>query len=334
MEANCLDFEEPPGTGLLTLAAFQNWAPDSLKQNISIQTVTDINICKDLFEAFSPKDSLFSTWDFRYAWYQKDITIPLFFLLSRNNQPVALLPLWYDRGKNRFEWFGSDWQENNTFWTLDKKLIPLMTSLAPSRTLLNTIRINDPQIIKMLCLVPDDPKFELDLSSISSVDDFLARLPKKKRYNLRRDRQRIRDAGVEIIKNRFEDIENLIRYANCRFSSESLWTPSIIKAFTSFAKNASFEFKMEMLTFKIGQSFAGYDLNFIYRDIYYGVKCGYDVETFPGIGNFATLYDIDMALQKGCRKIDFLQSVGALTTRPWKADWFTTIPLYKFEKGL
>lgn len=299
--------------------------------DLSIKIVTDLASCRTLFEAFSPKDSLFTTWDFRFAWYAENLTKPVFWVFSQKEKPVALLPLWLDLSTNRFVWFGSDWQEDNTFWTFDKNLIPVMLANCPRNTYLNALKVS-PETVQLLNLKPDDPKFVLDLTNINSLDDFLSRFDKKKRYNLRRDYQNISNQGVEVIKNRFTDIDNLIRFANCRFGDQSLWTPPITKAFQWLSSHQSSQYRMEMLTFQVGQLLAGFDLNFIYKDTYYAAKCGYDVSGFPGIGNFATLTDIDIAIKSGCKKIDFLQSVGGLVQRPWKADWFTTIPLYKFSK--
>ena len=323
LAASCDQYEEPPSTRHII---------PNINTDFQVEVVSDLDVCKRLFNIFSPKDSLFSTWNFRFAWFKPGITKPFFFLFLQNQKPKALLPLWFDANRERFEWFGSDWQENNSFWTLDKSLISLMLDVAPKKTYLNAIRTNDESLIKLLNLQPDDPKFELDLTNLKTSDDFLARFDKKKRYNLKRDRQDLIDQGIEIIYNRFEDIHELIRFANCRFNDQSLWTPHIVTAFENLVKNQTNEYQMEMLSFKVGHMMAGYDLNFIYNKTYSAVKCGYNVQTFPGIGNFATLTDIDQALKHGCTKMDFLQSVGALTTRPWKADWFTTIPLYKIEK--
>lgn len=350
MSTSINNSEEPPSKKLTQLAQSQeifsleqfSQAPISLfpttnrqenfLKDIKIKVIADIKACQEIFEAFSPKDTLFSLWSFRYPWYLAHQHQPCFFLFYFQEKPTALLPLWFEADKNRFAWFGSKWQEENTFWTLNKNLIPVILSVCPPKTLLNALKVTDPALIKLFNLLVDDPKFVLDLKTTDSLDDFLSRFKKKKRYNLCRDRRIIQSQGVEIIYNRFSDLKTLIKLSNRRFGKESSWNEKMRRIFSYFIDHPTKQFKLRMLTFKIGSQIAGVDLNAIYKNTYYCLKCGYDIQNFPGIGNYATLTDIQDALALRAKRVDFLQTVGALENSSWKASWFTTSPLYKFKK--
>jgi hypothetical protein len=82
-----------------------------------------------------------------------------------------------------------------------------------------------------------------------------------------------------------------------------------------------------MIIVKIKDEIAGIDLIALYRKTYFCLKCGYDVENFPGIGNFVNLLEIDDAIRLGMEKIDFLQN-----SYQWKEKYFTPLELFKFEK--
>jgi len=163
------DSDKPPGQQLENLAAiktpvsFETYLKKEAfllrkslfpqeEKNIQVQVITNINTCKNLFNEFSPQDSIFSTWDFRYAWYLGYKYHPCFFVIYLEKKPIGLLPLWYEHDKNQFRWFGSWWMEDNSFWVFNKKYIPLLLSACPPRTYLNAISLETPGLAPLLNL--------------------------------------------------------------------------------------------------------------------------------------------------------------------------------------
>ena len=294
--------------------------------DLKLKVETGIRRCRQLWQKFSPYNSLFDTWDFRYAFWRGYHHQPYFLTILFKNDPVACLPLWYEEDKKEFRWFGSWWQEDNTFFATEQSLIPIMLKLCPKPTVLNAI-LCSPQTANKYKFTLDDPKYILHLKGLNSADDFLTRFRKKKRYNLKRDWKRILAQNPKTIINRLSDLKHLIRLSNKRFHSkgeDTDWEDSgRVKTFEAAIKYAH-EYQVRMITTEIGGKIAGVDLVLIFKNTYYAPKCGYDVENFPGIGNYTNLLEINDAISLGMEKMDFLEiSYG------WKEKLLEEVPLYQ-----
>jgi len=297
-----------------------------------VEIVSDIEKCHSLWQEFSPQRNLFDTWEFRYAFYQGYQFLPHFLLLKRNSENLALLPLWFDEDRKIYTWFGSDWQEEVSFFTKDLNLIPFLISLAPSPLYLNAISAD--------CVTPlqneikfenDEPKYVLNLEGFKNHEDWLKTLKKNRRRDLRKDRNRILRQKPEIIINNFADIDELIRLSKKRFKERGEKTDwedkRRISTFKEVINLGGRSYQPRMITIKINGKAAGVDLVCLFKKTYFTVKCGYDVKNFSGIGNFMNLFEIDDAISLGMKKIDFLQN-----NYQWKNRWFQPVPLYKFRK--
>lgn len=303
-----------------------------------VEEVSDIEKCELLWQEFSPKRNLFETWEFRYAFYLGYKFSPHFLLLKRRPteggypENLALLPLWFDKDKKIYTWFGSDWQEEVSFFVKDQNYIPILISLAPSPLYLNAISGKSIELIKgEVAFEDDESKYVLNLGGFRNHEDWLKTLKKNRRRDLRKDRNRILRQNPEIIINNFADFEKLITLAKKRFSQkgeETDWEDKRrIETFREVIKLGGKSYQPRMITIKIGGKVAGVDLVCLYNQTYFALKCGYDVENFSGIGNYMNLFEIDDAISLGMKKIDFLQN-----NYEWKERWFEAVPLFKFRK--
>jgi hypothetical protein len=305
---------------------------------LKIEVISDLEQCYKLWQEFSPMRNLFDTWEFRYAFYLGYQYQPYFLLLKKNGENLGILPLWYEdnnfhnKNKKRFVWFGSDWQEETSFYVKDKDYIPILISAAPSPLYLNAISkegLND--LISKIPFQKDEPKYILNLRNFKNHEDFLMTLKKNTRRNLRKDRNRILKQNPEIVINNFSDFKYLVELAKNRFSQKGEkadWEdPRRIKTFEKVIELAGKSYQLRMLTIKIGEKIAGVDLICILNNTYFTVKCGYDVAEFSGIGNFINLFEIDDAIKLGMKKIDFLQN-----NYEWKAKYFKAVPLLKYAQ--
>jgi len=302
------------------------------------EIISDISRCFELWQEFSPKGSLFDTWEFRLAFYHGYGYEPYFLLLKNEKENLAILPLWYennnwyDKNKKRYTWFGSDWQEEVRFFTKDPKYIPILLSAAPSPLYLNAIAADSIEPIKKAVGIKEDQqKYILHLGKFKNHEDFLMTLKKNKRRDLRKDRNRILRQNPEIIINNFADLKELINVSKKRFQEKGEDTdwedPRRIKTFEEVIRLGGRSYETRMITVKINGKVAGVDLVCLYNKTYYAVKCGYDVKNFSGIGNFMNVFEIDDAISLGMEKIDFLQN-----NYEWKDRWFEAVPLFEYEK--
>lgn len=298
------------------------------QQNITVRVETDLETCHQLFEQFSPKKSLFELWEFRYAFYLSEVNQPVFLIFEKDGEPVGLLPLWYEKQKDELRWFGSWWQEGNTFWFKDRSLIPIVCSLFPSKILLNALYVT-PRTAQKLGFIADDPKYILSLDEYTTTESFLSKFNKKKRYNLRRDERIILAKKPQTIFNRFQDLEKLFELSIKRFSKKeggsSFNEDSFKETFRHILNQAS-EYQIRTVSTEINGKTAGVDIVAIYKGVYYTLQGAYDLEFHPGLGNYTNFLLIEDARSLGMKAVDFLEvSYG------WKENWFKPIPLFQFK---
>ena len=318
--------EEPPDSSQINEPPGFYFA----KQN-KVEIISDIETCYSLWQEFSPKETLFDTWEFRYAFYLGYKYKPYFILLKRNNEVLGILPLWHDLTRKKYFWFGSDWQEENKFFVKDKRLIPHLLEAAPSPLELNAIDYNSIYISPRYNFKLDDSKYIVELKKFRNHEDFLMTLKKNRRRDLRKDRNRILRQKPKVVFNQFSDFEKLVELSKNRFEKkgeDTDWEDERrIKTFSYVMKLAGKSYQVRMLSVYINDKIIGVDLIALYNKTYYALRCGYDVDNFPGIGNFVNLVEIDDAIDLKMKKIDFLQN-----NYHWKSRWFQEVPLLKYEK--
>lgn len=319
-------------SSLINCKSNNNDLPLSYLKNVTISIEQDLIECKKLWDEFSPKLSLFDTWDFRFAFYKGYQFKPYFIQMLVDQEPVALLPLCFDDEQDKYFWFGSDWHEDNQFFVKNNNLLPLLISIIPNSTSLNAINISQESLFKYP-FIADEPKFVLNLDKINTLNDFLLSLKKKKRYNLKRDYERIKSLKPEIIINNFNDLDVLIKLNRKRFESRGIDTSwqdeRKVTTFKEILKlpHSNPKIEIRMITVKIGDSIAGVDLMAIYNKRYYCLKGGNDIDKFPGIGNFLSQFEIEDALSLNMEKMDFLSGDFG-----YKNSLFTRVDQYKLIK--
>lgn len=299
----------------------------------SVEIVTDINQCSKLWQEFNPAKSLFDSWEFRLAFYKGYKYEPYFLLLKNGHEVLAILPLWYDLDKKRYTWFGSDWQEEVRFYAKAPSHIQTLLLAAPPPLFLNAIAQDSIEPIKELIgFEADDPKYILSLAKLKNHEDYLMNLKKNRRHDLRKDRRRIEKQNPEIIINNFDDFKYLIKLSKKRFQEKGEKTDwedvRRITTFKEVIRLSGKSYQTRMITIKIDGRIAGVDLICLSGGTYYTVKCGYDVQSFSGIGNFMNLLEIDDAIKLKMEKIDFLQN-----NYGWKSQYFQPLPLFKYRKA-
>jgi hypothetical protein len=346
-EVISLEDSEPPDSQV----AFGNIAISERKRNKTVKTgpvnlgsffvgqdektieiVSDIQKCKEIWKELSVQKTLFDTWEFRYAFYLGYGFTPYFIVLKSPAENLAFLPLWYDDEEKKYVWFGSSWQEEVRLFTKNPGYISTLFSAAPSPLFLNAISLDSARPIEnTIELVPDMAKYVLKLKDFKSFEDYLATLKKNERKGLKKDRRRIEEQNPEIIIDNFSDFNYLVGLAKKRFTSKGEhadWEdPRRIETFRQVIKLSGASYKARMITIKIGDKIAGVDLICLLKNTYFTVKCGYDVADFPGIGNYMNIIEIDDAIKLKMKKIDFLQN-----NYTWKSRWFESVPLFKYEK--
>lgn len=334
--------DEPPNDSGLLLNQLRVHPPfplesipkDKIFNNTTFKIVKDIEGCYEIWNFFSQKQSLFDLWDFRYSWYQGYQYQPHFYTLFEKNTPLACLPLWFNPVKKRYEWFGSDWMEDNYFFYQEKIYFEILLNLVPKNIFLNAI-INDKDNIvfpNFLNKELDDPKYILNLTSFKSIDQYLMSLTKKHRYNIKRDYFNIINnyhPEIKVINsNNFKYFEEIIKLSKKRFNGTlkdqtDLLIPERIATYQNIINNQGV-YKIKFIIVYIQNFIAAVDMILTFNKKYYTLKGANDINRFPGIGNFMVYYENQDAINNKFLYVDCLQ-----IDYGWKHKYYTPKNLYK-----
>lgn len=319
-----------------------------LSKDLEIKIENNLLNCQTLWKQFSPRLSVFDLWEVRESFYNGYKFAPYFITIYKDQNLAGVLPLWFNAnptfGKTasdwqKYTWFGSNWPEDNTFFATDEEIIPLLLLAAPKP-------------IELACIKPlasyaflkdfpgfaseEDKKYFLDLSHVGTLDDFLTRLKKKKRYNLRRDKKRILSFSPKIIIEDHKNLEEMFRLSIERFRLKYPDEPSEQSAFEDERRKEVFrsldvnrgDYKVRLITTIINNKIEAVEFGLVYKKTYYALNAGADVSHFSGLGVFSNLLVIEDALNLGCTKIDFLES-----DNNWKSSWqLSSYYQYQFTK--
>lgn len=283
---------------------------------LKVKVHTDIESCYYLWNLFSPKKTPFDLWDFRLAWYEGYKYKLYFYTLYEKKTPLAVLPLWFDEERKRYEWFGSYYMEDNKFFVKDEQLIDILIKIAPKPISLDAIEIEERLKTKdfFTKLILDEPKFVKDISGFSSIDDLLATLSKKNRYHLKSDFQRILAQNPKTVISNVSNEHltkefirlNMLRFDNVVNDESDFHQEKRKNAYLAIIKNAGV-YKIQFNQVYIQNYLAAIDLAVLYNGIYAVPRGGNDVYRFKGIGNFMVYFDFEDAIKKKYSLVDCLQ---------------------------
>lgn len=302
-------------------------------QKLVMQIHSDFSSAEEIWEEFSPNKSFFDLWGVRKSFFEGLGMDPYFLTIYRQNgnkkSPMGVLPLWLDDDEyaGKYSWCGGYWPEDNTFFVKDPEVIPLLLMAAPAPTELACIKpLKEYEFLKTLYGFEEvsQKKYFLSLKLYKTMDDYLLKLKKKKRYNVRRDRKHILAFKPRTVYNEFAHIDDLFKHSIVRFRTKYPGNPDEYSVFESSRHQQVFrnlikdskDYKTRMISTIINGKVEAVELGFIYHEVYYAVCAGVNVERYPGLGVYSNLLVMEDALNHGCEKIDFLEG-----NYNWKDSW-------------
>jgi hypothetical protein len=340
---------QPFPASLLSLQPWRNFIRENgykkLSRNLTIKVFSTLSPAKDLWQRFSPNESVFDLWEVRMAFYDAYKFDPYFLTIMdsarKENSAVGVLPLWFNTDKDywKYVWFGSNWPEDNVFFTVNPEIIPLLLLAAPSPLRIDCIK-PDPQFSFLTSfsgfMKEEEPKYFLDLAKFTTLNDFITTLKKKKRYNLRRDRKRLLSLSPKIMINEISHIEDLFNLSIRRFREEFPDEPEEHSAFEDERRKNVFRnlirenvpYKYRIISTIINGKVEAVEMAIVYNGTYYALNSGCNISQYSGIGVFSNQLVLEDALSLKCKKIDFLEG-----DNNWKHSWqLDSFYQYRFKK--
>lgn len=300
---------------------------------LRITIVTDVAACKALWDAWSPRAALCDLWEFRFAFYNA-FHFPLHFVVAdREGDTVGVLPLWYQKELERYLWFGDtgdefNWQEDTTFWVQDSEVLRTLLTEAPTPLVLTSLTEDAAHMAQELFndrVRPMNSKAVLPLDDIQGAEQFLERLPKKLRSNVRRDLRRMAELKIEMVYDDPSDFEVLVQMNKSRFEDSPFYDPRLEQVFRSL--RTSGPFTSHLFAARLHGKTIAVDCVFLWNRIMYPMLCAADIEAASGIGHYMNIVDIEQALAHNVHLIDFAE-----TEEPSiKTKLFPIVPQYIYE---
>lgn len=306
---------------------------------LTIKVHSDLEKCYSLWDAFSPRTSLFDAWDMRYSFYQAFEHKPYFYTLYEGKKALGVMPLWFNRTEQRYEFFGGWWVEGNSFFVSDDHLVDFFLATLPTPMTLWSLRADQPfermQVFGSVDL-DNEPNFYKNIEGIQSIDSLLKEYKKKDRHHLKTDYLRMKNYGVrlEVIEQDKQEqlsvLETLFAMNIKRFASEkekSVFEQEEYKTtFRQIVRNAGV-YDVKFLVAKIQNHIAAVDMIITYNDIYYQFQGVNDTSRFNGIGNYMVYVELEDAINHRYKMIDCLQE-----DHTWKHRFFEKADRFIFSK--
>ncbi|MFA6258990.1 MAG: GNAT family N-acetyltransferase [Candidatus Peribacteraceae bacterium] len=299
---------------------------------MALYIAKDITECQELWNVFSPKQSLHDLWEFRYPFWEVFCFEPAFIVLDGE----ALLPLWFHPQQQQYLWFGDigdewNWQEDTAFWVRDPSQIAQLLAAVPGKLFLTAVQQESARHVTPPAVVtPMLPKSLLSLRGLDSVDAYLMSLPKKLRSNVRRDQRRIEALKPELSTDRLEDFLHLVRLSRATFNDSPFCDEKLQEVFLRITQCGAeaCPFETHILTARIGGDVAAVDCLFLWNSTLYPLLTGSAKDRYPGIGHYMNLRDIAFALSRGMQRIDFAEvELGTV-----KEKLFPTVPQFTVQR--
>ena len=290
---------------------------------MELKTYKNINECRRVWETLSPNRSMFDLWDFRQCFYSRSNNKPFFLAGKEGAEIVGLVPLYFVKSSNEYNYFGGWFPERNSFFLKDRELLSRLLQECPDNTVVEGI---SPEEVRYHDFLDDEYTYYIDLSKYrNSFEEYFSSFDKKKQKNFKRDIRNI--PKYKVYKNRLRDFNRLIELNIKQFDDESIYNNKSTKE--SIRKMVALAHKkgiLEMVSVEINRKIEAIDVGIVFGRWYHVVTGSSNNQKIPNLGKLMTILNIKNAINKKCRYVDFLASSGY-----WKNQWnFDKEMLFKF----
>jgi len=291
---------------------------------IRFELVQDIEKAKHWWNFFSANETLYATWDFRYAYY-KYTKYPLYFYVAfLHDEPIGLLPLQYNSSKKYLEFFGGSAMENNQvlYKPGNEFCIELLYKQIDQPAKLEYIKGED-SFTKQLPFA--DFKYILDLKQFTSSNEFLEKyFSTRTQKKIRSILDEFQQQDIQVLKNNAEDLEFLFQWNIAHFKRKSAFHKPYRKEIFKDLLSGPWEPHVYTFLYNGNKTLVCYAL--LYKGIYLALNSGMAEDAPKDFQTYYHFSKIQFALNTGAHIYD-AQSGNC----GWKEKWhFSPIPQYKF----
>jgi len=288
--------------------------------SLDFKIIQNLSEAKDVWQRFSPQETLWDDWDFRYCFY-KYYNRELFFYTGHlKGEIIGALPLQYNSEKNLLEFFGGEYMEENKVLVKKghERFIPDFYRQIDRPAELYDISGQD-AFTRNLPL--HEYKYIYNLSGITTLEQFI---DKYFDSDSRKKKRRLLKEEVEIIDNNFGDLDLMIELNIKNFGKESSFNWPFRKEI--FHDLLKLNYEPILLTSVIDGKKEAVSFAVKYRDKFISLNSGVNSTSYPWLEKYLILKKVAKAIELKCRIFD-----ACLGNCGWKDNWhLEKIPQFKF----
>ena len=290
---------------------------------MDFKIIKELKECKTLWNKFSKNESLWDLWDIVNCFYDSKLYEPYFIVSVENSNNTGLLPLWFDKSRKTYFFFGGEYPENHDFW-FDISNFSDFIAQIPGKFDLYEISKKGFQKIKS----HNDKltnKFEqasfvyfINLEKIGyNLDNHLKIFSKKHRKNLKYDLKQLEKINYELIYEKDEHFDNFVELSVNRFGKESdLSEEYFVKQMRRFTDYLADKGMLYTICIKIDKKIEGIEFAAFYNGVYYVLNGASNIK-IENLGKLLIMSHIKNAIGLKAKQIDFLASEAG----GWKDLW-------------
>jgi hypothetical protein len=287
---------------------------------ISFAIEYDLTKCEQIWKDLSPHVFLTDMWEYRLAFHQAFSKTPHFICAVQNAKIIGVLPLEHlDLNGGFYSYFGGgEWNERlRAFLSpgAPPKLIQKLYELAPRPAYFHSVMEADAKGIPNIRL--ETETYYLDCHDLNyNIDNLYAKWSKSYRHSIKRDFRKIEELKPEIIWDRFEDIESMIRLNKERFNGDSTFNkPHFADAIRNLVNCSILRPHLGMISLKLNHELIGVALCGFYKNSSIYLASG-NIQDIPSVNKYLVFQLVQESMR---RKIDRILMLSY--DCGWKEHW-------------
>lgn len=311
-----------------------------MQKQIVVKVISDLNSCRSIWNTYSRMETIWDLWEIRKLLIDV-YKFPLHFVTGfKGKSIVGVLPLWYNKILNQYEWISDGWTEENYAFGNDPEIIGELISKIEQKLVLEAIHPKDVYLFDKKNIQKDSDHYALDLNHVGgSWEGYLLSLPGKKRQNINRDirsvfskKPIVKYDETKNLKDMFDLSVHRMRQKTKKYDDEdeSIYESKESNIYKEFINqlwiNRGDKYNARIISVEIGGEIVSCDFNLVYKNKYYPLHSGINIDIISGIGSFSNMLDIKDAIDNKCNYVDF-----CMEDHHWKSSWFKSDPMYKIE---
>ena len=296
------------------------------KKKIDFETVKDLSKAKQWWDHFTPRETIYDEWDFRYYFY-KYFNYELFFYVGYvGDEPIGLLASQLNTKEGYKEFFGGNLLNDSRVFILPgyESCAADFYHAVESPFRFSYISEKDP-FGKTQAII--DHQYNLPLQNLRTIEDYITIYyqgeTRKKFLKRFKEAESVYNG---LLVNNSPDIELMFEYNVAKFKDKSAFlAPHRQEIFRDLLSSS---FEPTLLTYMVNHQKQAVSFGLIYNKHFVSLNSGIRPDAHKEISSLSRLKRIEYAIKAGCISLD-----AGTGDCGWKESWkFTKIPQYIFEK--